>query len=58
MGGDLKPLRVSSSPLSSSAVSWKTPGSFSSSTPSNPTRGNYGHNGTNGLRDGRDIGVD
>jgi len=43
--------------LSSSVVSCRTKGSFSSPTPLKPTKGDYGHDGTNGPRDGKDIGV-
>jgi len=53
-GRDLKPSRDNSNPISFSTISWRTGRSFSSLAPSNPTRGNYGHNGTNGLRDGKD----
>jgi len=53
-GKDLKPSRDNSSPISFSIISWKIGRSFSSLAPSNPTRGDYGHNGTNGPRDGKD----
>jgi len=49
---------VSSFPLSTSVVSWKNLGSLSSPAPSNPIRGNYGCNGTNGSRDGKDTNAD
>ncbi len=54
-GGDLRPSKENSSPLSSSTIPWRTGGSFSSSTQSNPTRGDCNHDGTNGLRDGRNA---
>jgi hypothetical protein len=57
-GRDLKPLRISSFPLSSSVISWRIPRNVSSLALLNPTRGECDHDGTDGLRDRRDLGVE
>jgi hypothetical protein len=51
--GDLKPLKVSSFPLSSLAISWRTPRYFSFSAPLNLARGDYNHDEIDGSRDGK-----
>lgn len=56
-GKYLKPSINNSSPISFSIISWRIGRSFSSLAPLNPTRGDYGHNGTNGLEDGKDPNV-
>jgi hypothetical protein len=56
-GRGLKLSRENFNPLSFSTISWRTREFFSFQTPSNLGRGDCGHNGTNGLKDGRDANV-
>jgi hypothetical protein len=56
-GGDLKPPKASYGPFSSLTISWRTRGGFSYMAPSNPTKGDYNHNGIDGPSEGRNIGA-